>query len=79
YVITSDRRDALAAQLRDAGIGTLIHYPIPPHLSNAYAGGGWRKGQFPITERLASTVLSLPMGPHLSQEQVDFVVKWLRQ
>ncbi|HYC62670.1 MAG TPA: DegT/DnrJ/EryC1/StrS family aminotransferase [Thermoanaerobaculia bacterium] len=79
YVITSDRRDALAAELRDAGVGTLIHYPIPPHLSNAYAAAGWRKGQFPVTEGLASSVLSLPIGPHLSPAQADFVIEQVRR
>jgi dTDP-4-amino-4,6-dideoxygalactose transaminase len=55
-------QDRLAA----AGVGTLIHYPVPVHLSPAYRAAGWRRGDFPIAERLADEVLSLPMNPHVS-------------
>ena len=55
-------------------MGTLIHYPVPPHLSGAYADGKWKRGAFPIAEELADTVLSLPMGPHLLKTQLDLVV-----
>lgn len=65
YVVRSLERDALQARLAERGIGTLIHYPIPPHLQEAYADAGFTKGQFPLAERLAGEVLSLPMGPHL--------------
>ena len=58
-----------------AGIGTLIHYPVPPHRSGAYAGGKWRRNAFTIAENLADTVLSLPMGPHLAEEQVSHVIR----
>ena len=68
------QRDGLQQKLTEAGIGTLIHYPVPPHLSGAYADGKWKRGAFPIAEELAGTVLSLPMGPHLSKTQVDLVV-----
>jgi dTDP-4-amino-4,6-dideoxygalactose transaminase len=61
----------LQQKLTAAGIGTMIHYPVPPHLSGAYADGGWKRGDFPIAEELAETVLSLPMGPHLSREQAE--------
>lgn len=70
-------RDAVQRSLQAAGVGTLIHYPIPPHLSGAYAGAGYAPGQFPITEMLADSELSLPMGPHLSEEQVDYVAAQL--
>lgn len=65
FVLRCRRRDELQAGLRQAGVGTLIHYPVPPHLSDAYAELGFKPGDFPVTERLAATVLSLPMGPHL--------------
>ncbi len=75
FVVRHPRRDALQAALTGAGIGTLIHYPIPPHLSPAYADLGYGPGSFPIAEELAATVLSLPMGPHLSLEQAERVCR----
>jgi dTDP-4-amino-4,6-dideoxygalactose transaminase len=78
FVVRHPRRDELRQHLRDSGIDTLIHYPIPAHLSQAYAEAGWKKGDFPITEALAATVLSLPMGPHLSEQEVSAVVRRLR-
>ena len=74
FVVRSAGRNALQQQLAAAGISTLVHYPVPPHLSGAYAGGNWRRGDFPLTENLSETVLSLPMGPHLTEEQVEFVI-----
>lgn len=74
YVIQHDRRDALQKYLTDCGIGTLIHYPVPPHLSEAYSDFGYKRGSFPIAEALASRVLSLPIGPHLQSSDVDYVI-----
>jgi dTDP-4-amino-4,6-dideoxygalactose transaminase len=65
FVVQHARRDDLRRYLEEAGIGSLIHYPTPPHLSPAYAQRRWEGGRLPITERLAGNVLSLPMGPHL--------------
>ena len=73
FVVRHPKRDALQQKLAAADIGTLIHYPVPPHLSGAYADGKWTRGAFPVAEELADTVLSLPMGPHLSNEQTRFV------
>jgi dTDP-3-amino-3,4,6-trideoxy-alpha-D-glucose transaminase len=56
------------------GVETAVHYPSPPHLSPAYASLGWRRGDFPVAERLANTVLSLPMGPHLDADSIQQVV-----
>ena len=67
------RRTELMAALDKAGIGSLIHYPIPPHLQQAYADLGCPKGSFPLAEQLADTVLSLPMGAHMKLESVDEV------
>lgn len=78
FVVRSDRRDALQARLTDSGIGTLIHYPIPTHLQQAYAGLGHARGSFPIAERMADRILSLPMGPQVSQDQADAVVRAIR-
>ncbi len=75
FVVRHPERDALQRHLTEAGIGTLIHYPVPPHLSKAYAEMGCKRGDFPITEEIAQTVLSLPVGPHLQAEQIEAVVQ----
>lgn len=74
YVVLNPHRDALQKALNDVGVGTLIHYPIPPHLQGAYADLGYGKGAFPIAERIHNEVLSLPMSPHVTNEQADHVV-----
>jgi dTDP-4-amino-4,6-dideoxygalactose transaminase len=73
YVVRTPARDQLREHLAGDGIGTLIHYPVPPHRQAAYAGLGHSGDDFPIASRLASEVLSLPMGPHLSADEVDAV------
>ncbi|MBS0550540.1 MAG: DegT/DnrJ/EryC1/StrS family aminotransferase [Proteobacteria bacterium] len=79
YVVRTDRRADLMKALDRAGIGALIHYPIPPHLQQAYADLGLPKGSFPLAEKLAETVLSLPMGPHLQGDAVDKVADVVRR
>jgi len=74
FVVRHPKRNLLQQKLTGADIGTLIHYPVPPHLSGAYADAKWKRGDFPIAEELSDTVLSLPMGPHLAKEQADYVV-----
>ncbi len=78
YVARSPSRDALQARLAAAGIGTLIHYPQPPYRQPAYAGMGIDPAAFPVSERLAAEVLSLPMGPHLRDDQVAEVIAAVR-
>ena len=73
FVVRHPKRDALQQKLAAADIGTLIHYPVPVHLSGAYSDGKWLRGSFPMAEELSDTVLSLPMGPHLAKEQTRFV------
>ncbi len=75
FVVRHAGRDELQRRLSDRGIGTLIHYPVPPHLSGAYRGAGGRAGDFPVTEELANTVLSLPVGPHLGEADCRRVVE----
>jgi dTDP-4-amino-4,6-dideoxygalactose transaminase len=75
FVVRHPQRDAFQERLTQAGIGTLIHYPVPPHLSGAYADAGFKPGAFPLAETMANSVLSLPIGPHLAAEQADQVVK----
>ena len=74
YVVRSTDRDGLQAHLAEAGIGTLIHYPIPPHMQQAYAGLGLAPEALPLARDLAREVISLPMGPHLSAEQAGRIV-----
>jgi dTDP-4-amino-4,6-dideoxygalactose transaminase len=74
FVVCHPQRDALQRHLAEAGVETLIHYPIPPHRSEAYADAGLPAGSFPITEKLADTILSLPLGPHMSREAVMQVI-----
>ncbi len=78
YVVRSPRRDLLQSRLLEAGIGTQIHYPIPPHLQDAYRDLGYQEGQLPIAESMAATVLSLPMGPHMDESGVDAVIAAVR-
>jgi dTDP-3-amino-3,4,6-trideoxy-alpha-D-glucose transaminase len=56
------------------GVETSIHYPVPPHLSPAYASLGLKRGSFPVTELLADTIFSLPMGPHLDADDIRQVI-----
>jgi dTDP-4-amino-4,6-dideoxygalactose transaminase len=74
FVVRHPRRDSLQKRLAAASVGSLIHYPIPPHKQNAYSQQGFDAGDFPIASRIADEVLSLPMGPHLRSEQVQSVV-----
>jgi dTDP-4-amino-4,6-dideoxygalactose transaminase len=78
YTVRSPRRDALQRHLADRGIGTMIHYPIAPHLQTAYADLGFAPGEFPITEAIHDEILSLPMGPHLDEQQVEVVCTAIR-
>jgi len=78
-VVRHPRRDALQRYLHQVGIDTLIHYPIPPHLSEAYRHSGWKSGAFPLTEHIAATVLSLPIGPHLGLDELARVIKAIKQ
>jgi dTDP-4-amino-4,6-dideoxygalactose transaminase len=69
YVVRNADREGLMEHLKQAGIGTGIHYPIPLHLQKAYAGMNYRKGDFPATEKAAAEIVSLPMFPQLTAEQ----------
>ena len=74
FVIRHPKRDLLQKHLSDAGVGTIIHYPRPPHLQAAYNEMKLTAGSFPIAEAMANEVLSLPMGPHVSEEAADYVI-----
>ena len=78
YVVRTSDRDALQGRITKAGIGTLIHYPIPPHMQKAYADMEILPDAFPLARDLASEVLSLPMGPQLDLNQVQDIVNALK-
>jgi dTDP-4-amino-4,6-dideoxygalactose transaminase len=73
YVIQADRRDRLAAHLASRGIGSKVHYPIPIHQQKAAAQFGYRRGMFPVCERQAERILSIPVYPELTEAQREFV------
>lgn len=75
FVIHCRERDRLINYLEKNGIGTIIHYPIPPHLSEAYKYLGYNKGSFPITEKYADEVLSIPLYNGMSMEEQNYVIK----
>lgn len=79
YVVRTARRDALQKHLKNNGIATGVHYPIPVHTQQAYQYLGYRKGDFPISEAYAEQILSLPMYPELTEEQIRYVAKTISE
>jgi dTDP-4-amino-4,6-dideoxygalactose transaminase len=79
FCVRHHRRDEFREALLAHGVETLIHYPVPPHLQTAYAAAGIRAGAFPVAESIAGTVLSLPMGPAMSDAQVSAVIAAVHQ
>jgi dTDP-4-amino-4,6-dideoxygalactose transaminase len=69
----------LSGFLRERGIATALHYPEPPHLTDAYAGLGHRRGAFPVAEHLADEALSLPLFPGITDEQVERVIHGIEE
>lgn len=79
YVVRSQDRDGLARSLNGAGVATGIHYPLPVHLQPYYRALGHGEGTFPVAERMSATILSLPMHPGLTREDVDLVAEGIRR
>lgn len=77
FVIRHTNRDRLQQFLTNNGVGSLIHYPIPPHKQQAYSELGWKETAYPLASQLASEVLSLPIGPHMTSQQADIVSETL--
>jgi len=75
FVVRVRERRQVQNELAKRGISTLIHYPTPPHLQDAYAGGSYTPGSFPLTERITGEVLSLPIGPHLDVATLDRMLR----
>ena len=78
YVIQNKDRDGLQKHLSEKGVGTLIHYPVPAHLSKAYAYRGCKAGDLPVTELITGRILSLPMFPELTDDKVAYVIQEVR-
>jgi len=79
YVVRVQDREALQTYLSEAGIGSGIHYPIPLHLQKAYQHLNYKKGDFPITERVAAEIVSLPMYPQLQEKQLNEVARKVKE
>jgi dTDP-4-amino-4,6-dideoxygalactose transaminase len=79
YVIRTEKRDALQQFLTEQGVGTLIHYPLPPHLQQAYQDLNYKKGDFTLAEKIADTCLSLPIYPGLTSGEVSFICETIKK
>ena len=79
FIIRVQNRDELQNKLKDRGIPTMIHYPIPPHLSDAYKDMNFKEGDFPLTEEWAKTFLSLPIGPHMPMSDAETVIQAIKE
>jgi dTDP-4-amino-4,6-dideoxygalactose transaminase len=78
YSIRTNKRNDLQDFLTSQNISTMIHYPLPPHMQKAYAQLGYKNGDFPIAEEIANTSLSLPIGPHITIDDVEYICNKIR-
>ena len=78
-VLDKGLRDKLFNFLKEKGIGVGIHYPIPLHLQPAFSYLNYKKGDFPVAERVAEEVISLPMHPHLKEEDIDYIADKIKE
>ena len=74
FVVRCEKRDRLMKYLEQNGIQVLIHYPVPPHLQEAYQSLGYEVGDFPIAEKYANTVLSLPLYIGMTDDEINYVI-----
>ena len=79
YVIQTDKRDELLSHLNNNGIGAGVHYPIPIHLQKSFNHLNLREGEFPVTERIAKRIISLPMFPELKKEEIEYVCEKVKE
>ncbi|RPJ07960.1 MAG: hypothetical protein EHM36_06115, partial [Deltaproteobacteria bacterium] len=79
YILRVREREKLQAHLNENGIATGLHYPVPVHLQKAYEGRGFKEGDFPVTEKAAKEILSLPMFPQLTDDQIAYVVSKIKE
>ena len=73
YALRVRNRDKIIEDLKAGGVSALIHYPIPLHLQKAYEGLGYHQGDFPVSERTAEEIISLPMFPHIKLSQIKYI------
>jgi dTDP-4-amino-4,6-dideoxygalactose transaminase len=78
FTVRCRDRARTTAALDAAGVSSLIHYPIPPHLQQAYASFGLKRGDLPLAEEIADTILSLPISPHMPNDHVEAVIAALQ-
>jgi dTDP-4-amino-4,6-dideoxygalactose transaminase len=78
YLVRTAKRDQLQNHLAERGVSTLIHYPVPPHLQEAYTDLGYKQGDFPVAEEIAETCISLPLFPGLSQQEQGYVIDCIK-
>ena len=78
FIIEVEERDELQSFLKDRGITTLIHYPIPIHLQKAYVELGYKKGDFPVSEYLSDIILTLPMFAEMTETQIEYVCESIK-
>ncbi len=78
FVIKTKKRDELQKYLNDNGISTGMHYPVPLHLQKCFENSGYKKGDFPVTESLADECLSLPMFPHISDDEIKYICEKIK-
>ena len=79
FVIYTQERDKLQNYLNEKGIRTVIHYPIPPHLSDAYKYLGFKEGDFPITEDYSNNIISLPLYNGMTEDEQNYVIKSINE
>jgi len=79
YSILINDRDKVAANLKSKGVPTTIYYPMPLHLQTAFSSLGYKNGDFPVSENIAATILSLPMHPYLQPEDQDYIIDSLTE
>lgn len=79
YSVRVKNRESVAKALNEKGIPTAVHYPMPLHLQEAFASLGYKRGDFPVSERVSDEIMSLPMSPYLTEEQQDFIVSALKE
>jgi dTDP-4-amino-4,6-dideoxygalactose transaminase len=79
FAVRVPNRDQVCEKMKEKGVSVLIHYPIPIHLQEAYADVGHKKGDFPVSERIADEILSLPMYPHMDKKQIKYVCASLKE
>ena len=78
FVVKSRQRERFTRHLSENNVETIIHYPIPPHLSDAYKELNHKRGDFPVTEAIANTIISIPIGPHIVMSQCDQIINSIK-